>query len=170
MALQITGGRYPLAVLTVHNLLKTVAATGRDTITYAHADGVVHRYQAQYVLRFPQFLATLREQNKIVAKLQSLRRVPNSPQSQDKMGPWYHAFAILTMGAFNGTADAWSAVDLEHGLKFFKGFKGEAGFNLEKFLLDRCWATVTSQKSIQKLDQMPVRFPEVSLAACSRFL
>jgi hypothetical protein len=153
MALQITGGRYPLAVLTAHNLLKGVALTGRDAITYAHNDGTSHRFQAQYVLSFPDYLATLQEQNKVVAKLQSLRHNPGSPSARDKLGPWYHAFAVMTMGALNGPSDAMTMVLLEHGTKYVNGFLNEGGFNQEKFALDRCWAILSSQPALQKLDQ-----------------
>ena len=151
MALKATGGSYPLAVLTLNNLLKQVTKTGRGAI--ADADSYYKQNKRLYDSKLPALLDQLRAQNKIVSKLQNLRKEPNGPQSQDKMGPWYHAYTILSMGALVGAGDAKVIVAAEHGAKALHFFQGEGGSNREKFNLDTCWSIVAGQSAIQHLDR-----------------
>ena len=70
------------------------------------------------------------------------------------------------MGALSGPSDAMTIVLAEHGTKYAKAFLNESGFNQEKFVLDRCWAILTSQPAIQKLDQTILRQRTIPLPNC----
>ena len=145
LALEVTHGSYPLAVLTTHNLLKDVALQGRNAIE--QGEGVsgprlVH-----------QNLIELEDAASVVSKLDSMRENPGA--SADKIGPWYHAFAVLTAGAYVEPGAAGDIVLAEHGGKlltsFVKFFKREGGFDLEKFRLDQSFATIAQSRAIARL-------------------
>ncbi|MDO8732624.1 MAG: hypothetical protein Q7L55_08655 [Actinomycetota bacterium] len=106
LALQVTGGSYPMAVLTAHNLLKGVAVTGRN---------IIEQWPVAGAKSHPAMLAELGKQSAVVGKLASLRCEP--AVSRDKVGPWYHSFAVLTGGALVGADFAPLIVAAEHGGK-----------------------------------------------------
>jgi len=159
LALQATRGSYPLAVLTAHNLLKGGAVTGRNAISqWPKSSPRAHR----------AMLAELGQQAAVVAKLASLRCEP--ADAKDKIGPWYHAFAVLTGGALVGADFAPLIVSAEHGgkaattalrkLKKLLGyalpasvvaefpdgfFDGEGGFDPEKAASDASVAVAALQ-------------------------
>lgn len=89
LALSVTKGNYRLAVLVTHNLLKNVTYKGRN-----HANkirGIYQRKQPQFP---PQYGA-------IASRLVNLRATPQEGIGRtDKMGPWYHAFVVLSIAAW----------------------------------------------------------------------
>jgi hypothetical protein len=149
MAMTATSGSYPLAVLTLHNLLKEEAISGRKII--AEATTAYATDPVAYAAKYQDLIARLQQQDRILAKLQNLRRMPNSPQARDKIGPWYHAFAVLAIGGLAGASDAKAIAGMEHSMKYIHGFQNEGGFNREKFNLDFCWSIVAGQ--VQHLDR-----------------
>ena len=143
LALEVTHGSYPLAVLTAHNLLKDIAIEGRDAIYNSnHGAGPAVA---------PSLLADLQDAAHFVGKLQSLRADPAS--SRDKIGPWYHTFAVLTAGALAAPGAALAVVQAEHGGKTLNFFSGEGGFNSEKYQLDRLTASIAKVKAIAHLSE-----------------
>lgn len=133
MALDITHGNYPLAVLTAHNMLKDVAFTGRDIVAKGSNP-------TSFAKNGTTLLDQLRPQAQIASRLDDLRQDPAA--SADKLGPWYHAFAILSIGAiWNPYVGGAGAAFREHVLKKL-GFFGpsEAAFNAEKAGTDFCFA------------------------------
>ncbi|MEW6582460.1 MAG: hypothetical protein AB1416_06845 [Actinomycetota bacterium] len=150
--MEVGQARYPLAVLTAHNLLKQVALTGREAIRTAD-DLYALSDKSAYARALPGILATLRAQNRVLTKLQSLRRNPDAPNARDKIGPWYHAFAILTMGALRGANEAKAIVAGEHTAKWLGLFQGEGGLNREKRNLDICWSVLTGHRVLERLDR-----------------
>ena len=147
MALQATGGSYGLAVLTAHNLLKNVTKTGRETLGELAQDQNWNRPAKRQNL-----LDQMDKLDQVVGKLSSLRADPADPANQDKMGPWYHAFAILTAGALIDPAAGIGVTLAEHGAKALKAFGNEGGFNAEKAAIDSCFAirAVTDLKSVSR--------------------
>jgi hypothetical protein len=142
-ALKVTNGSYPLAVLTAHNLLKDATYAGRDaTKRGAHA--------SIFAAKQGELLGELQPAAALAAKLASLRRNPAA--SADKLGPWYHAFAILSISAFWHPIGGLGAVAREHVFKQLGFFGGsEAGFNLEKAGTDFCFASAASSPSLARL-------------------
>lgn len=158
LRLEETKGSYPLAVLTTLNLLKEVAFQGREAVTVASRLVRAKPRSAAAIAKehelFERQLAILRSQNKVVSKLVSLRQ--NPLLGQDKMGPWYHAFTILTVGALyrspipKGNATAF----WEHFRKAIGAFgTSEAPFNPEKATLDFCFAQATDSEGLSKLSR-----------------
>jgi hypothetical protein len=145
MALRVTGGRYPLAVLTAHNLLKNATVIGRETIKQAQ------RSRKLFERDPARFLKQLRPQVALVRKLASLRANPRKPA--DKMGPWYHTFAVLSAGALVSPSVASVIVLAEHGAKLAKLFQSEGGFNKEKALIDACMAGAAADPKLRKLSR-----------------
>ena len=135
MALQVTDGSWPLAALTAHNLLKNVTVIGRETIKEGSAPATWRRKRNTLLER-------LRTQNRVVSKLRSLRKDPDAASARDKMGPWYHAFAVLSAGALINPFYAPGIVVAEHGSKLGKLFSGEGGYNREKASIDAYFARV----------------------------
>ncbi len=148
LALEVSNGSYPLAVLSAHNLLKDIALEGRTAIkqgTGASGQKLVSHD-----------LAELQDAAHFVGKLADLREDPSA--AKDKIGPWYHAFAILTAGALQAPGAAALIVDAEHTAKLLGFFKGEGGFNAEKYLLDRSILLgVARSAAIEHLSQDRVR-------------
>jgi hypothetical protein len=165
-ALKVTNGSYPLAVLTAHNLLKEVGIQGRDVVnsTYGTKGPA------------PSAIANLQQSAALVGKLASLRCTPG--KSHDKIGPWYHEFAALSAGALVTPATARLVVYGEHlgkatttainqlrsklpasvqqALKTYGPeafFKGEGGFDSEKFALDKIAAGAAGTMAITKLSR-----------------
>ena len=70
------------------------------------------------------------------------------------MGPWYHAFTILTVGAlYNAPIPKGLATAFwEHFRKAIGAFgSSEAPFNPEKARLDFCFAVATDSASLHGL-------------------
>lgn len=90
LALDASGGDYTQAALAAHNLLKYVAYTGRENLGSLTNDELT-----------------------LVNKLGSLR--PNGSKNEaDKMGPWYHFFGVMAMGALTGREATRLAMSAEH--------------------------------------------------------
>lgn len=130
IALDVTGGSYPLAVLTAHNLLKTLTKTGRESADLANMAWGTKLYQR----RFAEATQLLAAHNRVASRLKSLR--PAGSTSHDKLGPWYHIYALLTIAALQGPLSGQAAAIFEHGAKWLKAFANEGGFNREKATID----------------------------------
>lgn len=157
LALQVTNGNYGLAVLTAHFVLKATAYEGRATMISLnrtrkellyyisqHPNGrnipaALQRYQAEY----RHGIARLQQFNKVVRPLKSLRADPS--RIRDKMGPWYHIFALFAIDAYGGAQQARMAAGAEHGAKSAKFFIGEGGFEYEKARIDMLFVNNQSQ-------------------------
>jgi hypothetical protein len=140
MALEVTHGDYTLAVLTAHNLLKDVAYTGREIITKG-------ALPATFARSGRELLGQLQPQAQIAVRLADLRQRP--AQAADKLGPWYHAFAILSVGAiWNPYIGGLGAAAREHILKKLGLFgPSEAAFNIEKAGTDFCFAFAAADQA-----------------------
>jgi hypothetical protein len=131
---------YPLAVLTAHNLLKNAAMLGRTAISDAqNAETKLPANPSDAVMAYTNkkvagYTNTLCRWSRLIGKLASLRADPAG--SKDKIGPWYHGFAILTVGALINGSTSRLVTLAEHGGKAVNLFSGEGGFNAEKFSLD----------------------------------
>lgn len=90
LALDASGGDYTQAALAAHNLLKYVAYTGRENLSHLNNDELA-----------------------LVNKLGNLRPT-GSKNEADKMGPWYHFFGVLAMGALTGREATRLAMNAEH--------------------------------------------------------
>jgi hypothetical protein len=142
---------YPLAVLTANNLLKNAAEIGREAVrdadnSYSSASRLSHPSDATIARHNDKVKAlteTLCRWSALVGKLASLRANPAG--SKDKIGPWYHAFTILTTGALVDGSAAKLVVAAEHTAKGLKLFGSEGGFDQEKFLLDSEFAATANQ-------------------------
>jgi len=146
LALRVTKGSYPLAVLTAHNLFKNITKLGRDEIL--RAEGAPREFATSP----NRFLQPLREHNQVVEKLASLRWRPAA--DRDKMGPWYHIFAVTSGGALNWSAGAArELVDLEHGAKKFTFFQNEGGHDVIKHQIDHCFAFAAGEEPIAKVSR-----------------
>ena len=158
-ALQVTRGSYALAVLTAHNLLKNATKIGRAAIMDAQRAPLPVTDSAEaialYNRRQQDELARLRKWTPIVAKLASLRADP--PGRKDKLGPWYHAFAILTAGALVDGETAQRIVLAEHTGKRLNIFTKEGGFDREKFELDSVFAAAAQVIDARGLHRPRVR-------------
>ena len=145
LALQVTDGSYPLAVLTVHNLLKNHTVKAREALRLAgQAFGT-----KLYAKRCAEALVALQNANVVVGKLESLRQNPGV--AKDKMGSWYHSFAVLAIGALTNHDGAFIAQQAEQTTKSWGGFAGEAKYDHEKNQLDLCWAQVTGIREVDAL-------------------
>jgi hypothetical protein len=146
LALKVTKGSYPLAVLTAHNLFKNITKLGRDEIK--RAQQAPREFRTSPI----RFLRPLREHNEVVEKLASLRWKPSA--DMDKMGPWYHIFAVMSGGALNWSAgSARELVDLEHGAKKINFFQGEGGHDVIKHQIDHCFAFAAGERPLAKLSR-----------------
>jgi hypothetical protein len=160
LALRVTNGSYPLAVLTTHNLLKNLAVATREAVNRANAVFGTKPYQSAC----RQALVALQNANKVVRKLESLRSAPAA--AGDKMGPWYHAFAVLAIGALTNYDGAVAAQQAEQTTKSWGGFAGEARYDHEKNQLDFCWSQVVGELGYRfQRDKAPAVLPS-GLVAC----
>ena len=117
LALEATHGDYPLATLTVHNLLKELTYASREpnggnsALLGWNADDrgtgtdVINASHAGYDVRSPV------EVQALIGKLSKLREA-NDPAGTDRMGPWYHLYGVLFVGSVTtgteATLGAWS--------------------------------------------------------------
>ncbi|HLH21225.1 MAG TPA: carboxypeptidase regulatory-like domain-containing protein [Chloroflexota bacterium] len=104
LALDVTGGDYPLATLVAHNLLKELAFASRDGADAlvgwsagdrGSADAARAASDPRYTVR------TAAEVPALVGKLAALRPA-DDPRADDRLGPWYHLFGMLFVGALVG--------------------------------------------------------------------
>lgn len=161
LALQVTDGHYPLAVLTAHNLLKNLTIKAREALVVAgKAFGT-----PSYAKRCAQARLALENANAVASKLESLRQNPAA--KADKMGPWYHSLAVLAIGALTNSDGAVIAQQAEQQNKRLGLFGGEARYDPEKNNLDFCWSQVAAQPPIDDLARsvIPSGLPR-SLEAC----
>jgi hypothetical protein len=114
MALRVTGGDYPLATLTAHNLLKELKYSSESQ----GGSGVA------VVGWFPDNRGTdadalggapegydSRATGPLIAKLANLRPADDPLYAADPIGPWYHQFGVLFVGSVTSgdeaTLSAW---------------------------------------------------------------
>lgn len=142
LALDSTGGNYPLAVLTAHNLLKTITERGRFVIITAN--DARRQNKRLYNRKFDSFRRDLGQYGPFVKRLASLRRDPN--RVRDKMGPWYHLFAVLTASGVASPGSSEVAAFGEHLMKAASFFDNEGGFNREKATIDTRFAYAAANR------------------------
>jgi hypothetical protein len=147
-ALEITGNDYRLAVLTAHSVLKETTKLGREVVEISERSRKAYlrlktidpdrpstrRAYQEYRTDFENAVRSLTQHNRIVRPLKSLRADPT--RIPDKMGPWYHVFALYTLDAVGGGGQALTAYAAEHGGKYFRAFQKEGGYEPEKKRID----------------------------------
>lgn len=146
-ALDVSGGSYPLAVLTAHNLLKSITFEGRTVIEVANKNFETRAYP----IHFRKARETLGEYKNLVSRLASLRTDPIA--QPDKMGPWYHLFAVLTAAAVGEPGDGTTAANMEHAAKKAGVFLGEAGPNYEKETIDKAFGLAADAPDLAALSR-----------------
>ena len=134
LALDVSGGNYPLAVMTAHAVLKTATKKGRDVIETMVARGRGARWEL-----IPELAKQLKPHSDIALRLRNIR--PDDDKTGDKLGPWYHGFGILSAGALSSPAGAKIGAWGEHLLKLMGDFKGEGSYNREKEFTDNVFAS-----------------------------
>lgn len=139
MALDASDGSYPLAVLTAHAVLKTAAKLGRsDGQTPMFSRAGQNKWDEVEKLR-----KKLSPHSEIAKRLRNLR--PKDDTTADKLGPWYHAFGLLSAGALVSPLEAEIGARGEHWLKWFKAFgSAEGAYNREKETTDLIFANCAS--------------------------
>jgi hypothetical protein len=121
MALNVTGGDYPLATLTAHNLLKelkysSTAQGGTGTaIVGWFADS---RGTDAEALAGGQRGYDLRPTAPLVAKLVNLRPADDALYAADPVGPWYHQFGVFFVGSVTSGDEASLAGWVENGTRW----------------------------------------------------
>ncbi|WP_141700638.1 hypothetical protein [Methyloceanibacter superfactus] len=137
MALDASGGNYPIATLTAHSVLKSHTKRGREIIekmqtrVAALSRGTIS--QAEYDRQMADLRKQLRPHSEIASRLQNLRADPTA--TGDKLGPWYHTFGVMALGSVHGGTDATGGVLWEHASKWL-GWFGGTPFNPEKASID----------------------------------
>jgi hypothetical protein len=128
MALDASGGNYPIATLTAHSVLKSAAIHGREVVERMQArannlaTGVIT--QAQYDRDMADLRKKLKPYSDIAARMKNLR--PDPTVEGDKLGPWYHAFGVMALGSVHGGTDAMGGVIWEHESRK-RGWFGKKG-------------------------------------------
>jgi len=143
MSLDASGGSYPLAVLTAHAVLKTAAKKGRhDGIRpmYIRVPRSGQRWPKK-VFGWNESRPKLYPHSEIAKRLRNLR--PEGDTTGDKLGPWYHVFGVLSVGAMSSFTEANIGARGEHLLKYMKAFGQEGGFNAVKKEIDLKFAAAT---------------------------
>ncbi|MCP5372159.1 MAG: hypothetical protein H6907_10550 [Hyphomicrobiales bacterium] len=157
IALETTGGDYGLAVLTAHYVFKGTAFTGRKIISYLEkrrnqilnlirvkpSSRNIAPQMRKYKEEFDRGRRLLAPLSSVARALVSLRADPGA--TPDKMGPWYHIFALFTIDAYGDAGQARTAGTLEHAAKWLKAFQSESGFNKEKATIDYVFGQRQSQ-------------------------
>ncbi len=157
MALEVTKGNYGLAVLTLHYVFKATAFQGRAVVQAlqrkrAEISPLVRnspnrpsarRKLGEYLDEYEKGRKLLAQFNIVVQPLKSLRVDPSA--TPDKMGPWYHIFALLSIDAYGGSGQTILAGIAEHGAKRFRLFENEGGYNREKAQIDAIFSLSQSQ-------------------------
>ncbi len=135
MALDACDGSYPMAVLTAHAILKEAAKKGRS-------EGLQKMFMCRRTEKEQgahHFSQILRPHANIAKKLRNLR--PAGDKTGDKLGPWYHGFGILSVGAFSSKRDAYYGAYGEHLHKWINSYKdAEGAYNEEKEYIDLTFA------------------------------
>ena len=137
MALDASGGNYPIATLTAHSVLKSHTKHGREIIekmqtrVAALSKGTIS--QAEYDRQMADLRKQLRPHSEIASRLQNMRADPTA--TGDKLGPWYHTFGVMALGSVHGGTDATGGVLWEHASKWL-GWFGGTPFNPEKASID----------------------------------
>jgi len=101
MSLQATGGDYPMAMLTAHNVLKEVTYANRQHLALAVWDEGMKSHTPVRLF---------------MSKLQNFRP-PDDPHYADKMGPWYHPFGLLLVASCMSGTEAQLASFVENSLR-----------------------------------------------------
>ena len=123
LALDVTAGDYPLAMLTTHNLLKELtyasrpgggsALLGWDGANRGTDTDAITLNHAGYDVRAPA------EVQGLIGKLSSLREA-NDPFYSDKMGPWYHLYGVLFVGSVTTGSEATFGAWFENFTRWLK--------------------------------------------------
>jgi len=121
MALDVTGGDYPLATLTAHNLLKELkysstaqGGAGKALVGW-FADS---RGTDDEALGAGQKGYELRPTAPLVAKLANLRPVDDPLYGADPVGPWYHQFGVFFIGSVTSGDEASLSAWVENGTRW----------------------------------------------------
>ena len=150
MALDASGGSYPLAVLTVHAVLKTATKLGRN-----ETQGMFRRAGQNRWNEVDKLRNNLHPHSEIAKRLRNLR--PKGDTSHDKLGPWYHAFGLLSAGALVSPLQAKIGAQGEHWLKWFKAYgNAEGAYNRVKNTTDVIFANCSSHLYIYNRFYTPV--------------
>jgi len=144
MALDASGGNYPIATLTAHSVLKSAAIRGREVVermrtrVAALDKGTIS--QAEYDRQMADLRKQLAPHSDIAARLQPLRAEPTA--NADKLGPWYHPFGVMALGSVHGGSDALGGVAWEHGARW-SGWFGKGKLDPEEATIDTkiAWRT-----------------------------
>jgi hypothetical protein len=125
MALDVTNGDYPLAMLTAHNLLKELTYANRAPNGGVSAllgwaaddrgtdDDAINASHPGYDVRSPAQVQAL------IGKLSNLRDA-NDPTQADKMGPWYHLYGVLFVGSVTTGTEATFGAWFENFTRWLK--------------------------------------------------
>jgi hypothetical protein len=121
MALEVTGGDYPLATLTAHNLLKELkyssTAQGGNGVALVgwfadsrgtDADalgGALRGYDSRHT-------------SALVAQLVNLRHTDDPLYAVDPVGPWYHQFGVLFIGSVTSGDEASLSAWVENATRW----------------------------------------------------
>ncbi|UHD18790.1 hypothetical protein [Thiocapsa bogorovii] len=133
MALKVSGGNYPLAVMTATAVLKYATKKGRDEKNQMVARAKMDKWRLIY-----HSAVALEPHADLALRLRNLR--PAGDDSGDKLGPWYHGFGILAAGALSSPLGGWVGQKGEHTLKYMGSFVTEAGYNPNKAGTDGAFA------------------------------
>ena len=121
MAIDVTGGDYPLATLTAHNLLKELkysstaqGGTGKALVGW-FAD---RRGSDADALGGGQKGYDLRPTAPLVAKLANLRPADDPLYAADPVGPWYHQFGVFFIGSVTSGDEASLSAWVENGTRW----------------------------------------------------
>ncbi len=147
MALQASGGNYPLATLVAHNLLKNIAYQGRQQQRLI--GGLMSRGRQD--VSFPERYGA------VSGKLVNLRSAPG-----DKMGIWYHAFVPLAIASWTGDpSEADSAIFKEYAVRWLGSLTNMGSpMDEEKRASDKCFAqSAHDVRNAQALAEPPTKPP-----------
>jgi hypothetical protein len=141
MAVEVTKGDLPLAMLVAHNLLKeaayarrngnrmVIAKIGRALQTKVTEEQRLKERYAESFQRAGGFTRTefTLDPEAIRSKLRDIRPVYD-PHSEDRLGPWYHTFGLLFAGsnpALGGNF-AWLGSTLENTTRLLNAGSGRS--------------------------------------------
>lgn len=110
--------------------VKLVSAPNYDARKRAKSTEFLYK---NYLKAYQDAQTHLIHLNKVTIPLRNLRADPH--KIPDKMGPWYHIFALFTIDALSN-GQSLMALYGEHWAKYFKAFSKEGGYNKEKETID----------------------------------
>lgn len=110
MAMQQIENDYWAALLVTHNLLKEVAYSKRYGLP------AIIGFDIAAPDNVDKFVSI--EPDLVIDKLANIRP-PGDPNMSDKMGPWYHMFGILFIGAITSPTEAQFSANVESLTRWF---------------------------------------------------